>query len=534
MSQSVVKTFNTVGPCVAEEHYLLPVLERQPGINKLIEDKNYFVLHAPRQSGKTTFLRFYADRINAKERMYALTCSLATLRTLEDSEVAMTRMAAQINRALKISGVKAFKDLAFPDDSLPQSNPSVKIRKFLNYLSVNLDKELVIFFDEADCLEPSPLVTFLAQVRDGYNERHRNPKSKFPRSMALVGMRDIRDYLSQVRPDNESKGLASPFNIKKDALTLPNFTPEEIGILYRQHTEASGQIFEDGAIEMAWYWSEGQPWLVNALAYEAVVSILNNDFSKAVTAEIIDAAAKSIILKQPVHIDSLMKRLEEPRVRRVMDAVIAGAQGFDETTISDEDIQYILDLGLLKNENEVYKPSNPIYSEVIVRKLTKRMEQRVPLDYVRRWVDGQTLDMTGLLKAFQDYWRENSEMLGAPDRLTETTPHLVSFTFIQKTLNGYVDEIKREYALGRKRVDLYARYQGVSYPVELKTSKPKHKFTDKVREESLEQLYSYMNKCGSKIGWLVVFDLDWSKNIADKKTWETIQYKGSTIHIVGC
>ncbi|MDR1871331.1 MAG: hypothetical protein LBS60_05280 [Deltaproteobacteria bacterium] len=403
----------------------------------------------------------------------------------------------------------------------------------MNSLCEDLDKDLALFFDEADCLTGPGLLAFLAQIRNSYQTR-RQPGDKFPRSMALVGLRDIKDYLAN-EDGAEPKGPPpNLFNIKEDSLTLPNFTPEEIGILYRQHTEASGQVFEAGAILRAWYWSEGQPWLVNALAYKAVASLLKNDYSKAVTAEIIDAAARSIILKQPGHIDSLMERLAEPKVRRVMDAVIAGAQGFEETTISDEDIQRVLDLGLLKNENEVYQPSNPIYSEVIVRKLTKRMERRVPQNYVGRWTNGPTLDMTGLWKAFQNYWRENSEMLGAPDRLTETTPHLVSCAFIQKTLNGYVDEIKREYALGRKRVDLDARYQGVSYPVELKTSKPGHIFTDQVREKSLEQLYSYMDKRGSKTGWLVVFDLDWSKNSGDKLTWETIQYKGSTIHLVGC
>jgi hypothetical protein len=70
--------------------------------------------------------------------------------------------------------------------------------------------------------------------------------------------------------------------------------------------------------------------------------------------------------------------------------------------------------------------------------------------------------------------------------------------------------------------------------VELKTQSLGHNFTDKVREESLEQLHIYMDKCGSKIGWLVIFDLDWDKKWTDKITWNLIQYKDSTIHLVGC
>jgi hypothetical protein len=533
MSQPAIKTFNTAGPCVPSKHYMLPVLPRQTDADNMIEGKYYFVLHAPRQSGKTTYLQFLTDKINAEGRMYAFACSVATLRTVTDSEVAMTSLTAQINISLKLSGVKALKELAFFDDSMSKYDSSIKIRLFLNYLSTTLDKELVVFFDEADCMEPSPLITFLAQIRDGYNDRDRNPDSKFPKSMALVGMRDIKDYLIHVRPEEASKGLASPFNIKKEALTLANFTEKEIGILYHQHTEASGQIFENPAIARAWYWSEGQPWLVNALAFEAVVTILKNDYTKAVTAEIIDQAARAIIHNRPVHIDSLMERLKEPRVRRVMDSVITGAPFFDNQ-ISDEDIRYVLDLGLLKSENEVFLPSNPIYGEIIIRTLTHRLERQVPKELEGRWTDGHKLDMTGLLTAFQKYWRENSEMLGAPDRLTESTPHLICFTFIQRVLNSDVEEINREYALGRKRVDLYALYKGVSYPVELKTKSPNVNFSEKDLEKSLKQLHTYMDKCGSKEGWLVIFDLDWDKSWDKKITWETTQFEGYTIHIVGC
>jgi hypothetical protein len=61
----------------------------------------------------------------------------------------------------------------------------------------------------------------------------------------------MRDYLVQVRPDEESKGVASPFNIKKESLTLANFTRNEIQTLYGQHTEVAGQKFTDEAIDRA-------------------------------------------------------------------------------------------------------------------------------------------------------------------------------------------------------------------------------------------------------------------------------------------
>jgi type II secretory pathway predicted ATPase ExeA len=325
----------------------------------------------------TIYLKSLTNHINLEGKYYAMYCSLEANDGVTDDVIAMTRIVVEINKALKYSAIAKLSALSSQIDSLPNIDPSIKVSFFLNYLCVNLDKDLVIFFDEADCLINPPLITFLRQIRIGYNNRSDSKSSKFPRSMALVGLRDIRDYLVQVRSDNESKGLVSRFNIIKDALTLPNFTQDEIGILYRQHTEASGQVFEDKAIEWAWYWSEGQPWLVNALADEAIVKILKMDFGSAITSAIIDEAAENLIKRRDVHIDALLERLKEPRVARVMNAVIAGRSL--KASTYDDDHRYCLDLGLVSlDENNYLRPANAIYQEVLSRVLSESNQCRRP------------------------------------------------------------------------------------------------------------------------------------------------------------
>jgi hypothetical protein len=222
-----MRFFNTNGTCDPSEHYMLPALPRIGGVDGLIEKKLYFVLHAPRQSGKTTYLKALRDKINGDGKYYALYCSLEALDDVTDVETALASIVDLVNSSLRRSMVDNLVKLSFDSDPLPKSGFFVKIYNLLNYISVNLDKDLVIFFDEADCLAPEPLVPFLRQIRQGYNERD-SASSRFPRSLALVGMRDIRDYIAQVRPDSESRGLASPFNIKKESLTLKNFTRDEI------------------------------------------------------------------------------------------------------------------------------------------------------------------------------------------------------------------------------------------------------------------------------------------------------------------
>jgi hypothetical protein len=548
---------------------MLPVLARQPEVDEMIEGEFYFILHAPRQSGKTTYLQTLCQSINSEGRMYALSCSMATLRTVTDPDVAMTRLAAQINQALQISGIEPFKKLSLPDDSLPQSDPSIKISKFLRYLSVNLSKDLVVFFDEADCMDPSPLITFLAQIRDGYNDRHLSPESKFPRSMALVGMRDIRDYLNHARSDEQSRGLASPFNIKKKALTLANFTKDEIRTLYHQHTEASGQVFEESAIDRAWYWSEGQPWLVNALAYEAVVIILKKNYSSTVTADIIDHAAEELIKRRDTHIDSLLERLKETRVINIMDSVFAGTKG--KVAKNEDDQRYCLDLGVVVlDENDNLRPANAIYREVMSRLLTDQIQSVLDDEISKiKWTDGRIIFMNELLKMFQTFWRNvaftfplrintydshitdviKKELDSLPLAYDMSEEYLLSFiirvkdaiarqydeaaysllllAYLQKVVNGGA-LVFRQFAQGRGAVDICILFKDHEYLLECKL------LGQKPREDSLKQLKKYLDTSGEKEGWLVIFDRSQKKSWEEKITWETLQYEGATIHIVGC
>lgn len=54
----MIRFFNTAGPIVREDHYFNEPLNRidLTDILSLIDQKKYFVLHAPRQTGKTSYL----------------------------------------------------------------------------------------------------------------------------------------------------------------------------------------------------------------------------------------------------------------------------------------------------------------------------------------------------------------------------------------------------------------------------------------------------------------------------------------------
>ena len=61
-----MRFFNTAGPVDCERHYCLPPLQRidLDEVLMLIEQQKYFVLHAPRQTGKTSFLLALMAHLN--------------------------------------------------------------------------------------------------------------------------------------------------------------------------------------------------------------------------------------------------------------------------------------------------------------------------------------------------------------------------------------------------------------------------------------------------------------------------------------
>ena len=151
------------------------------------------------------------------------------------------------------------------------------------------------------------------------------------------------------------------------------------------------------------------PWLVNAIARECVEKRLKNDFSKPVTMEMVEQAVQTLILRRDVHIDSLLERLREDRVRKVMEPVITGKE--NAVSMSSDDTLYCLDLGLVKIASGVLTVSNPIYREVFIRMLTQdtqfNLMSKIP---EIPWLLPDGIDMNGLMEAFQEFWRENSEI----------------------------------------------------------------------------------------------------------------------------
>jgi len=490
-----MRFFNTSGPCDPAKHYMLAPETRLPGVRDLIDQEQYFVLHAPRQTGKTTSVRALARSLTAEGRYAALVATCETGQALGGRlEEGITTVLDALHLAARVDLPEALRPPE-PDASI---SAATRFQDLLTSWSQQCPRPIVLFLDEIDSLVDDLLLSVLRQLRAGFANR----PGMFPQSVALIGLRDVRDYRIRLRLDAESLGTSSPFNIKVESLTLRNFTAEEIAELYGQHTAETGQIFTAEAGGLAFHLTRGQPWLVNALARQAV-QVVESDRRVPIESWHVERAKEILIQRRDTHLDSLIDRLRERRVRRILEPILAGE--FLAPDVLDDDIQFVEDLGLIARSAGL-EIANPIYREIIPRALTAVTQRSLPLGRASFVAADGTLETTVLLEDFRVFWCQHAESFLDRQPYSEAAAQLIFMAFLQRVVNGggFID---REYAIGSGRIDLCVRWPhpgGLQrWAVELKVWRDGR--PDPL-DGGLEQLGAYLDRLGLEEGTLILFD----------------------------
>jgi hypothetical protein len=365
-------------------------------------------------------------------------------------------------------------------------------------------------------------LALLRQLRAGFEAR----PTDFPHSIALVGLRDVRDYKIRRRPERESLGTGSPFNVKTESLFMLGFTPEEVNALLSQHTQETGQIFPTEVRQEIYRLTQGQPWLTNALARQIVAKVLKNDYSQPITLAHVIQAKEELIQRRDTHLDSLIDKLREPPVKLVVTAILNG----DTPTFDDlnDAILYTRDLGLIAPKPPV-RFANPIYQEIVPRVLSFGFEEFLPEEVVdpQWYIQHGRLNLEALLVAFQDFYREHAEVWLAKYDFREAGRQLLLMAFLQRIIHAG-GRIEREMAAGNGRCDLWLEYGGEQFVIELKLyRKPK------TRDEGLQQLARYLSRLGLQQGYLIIFEtranIPWEERISR----EEVEVAGKTVIVLG-
>ena len=524
-----MRFFNTEGPVDCARHYCLPPLARldMDDVAALIAQQKYFLLHAPRQTGKTTCLLALADYLNERGDYQAVYANIEAAQAWRENVA--EGMATAVTYIANFAADRTGDPYAVPimQEVLATSAPGAQLGVFLARWCEQLAKPLILLLDEVDSLVGDTLISLLRQLRAGYPNRPR----QFPQTVILCGVRDIQDYRIQ---SSEGKAVitgGSAFNIKAESLRLGDFNQLETNSLLFEHTADTGQEFTPAALDLIWTFTVGQPWLVNALAYEVTWRIKSGrDRSRPITAEDVQQAKENLILRRVTHLDQLADKLREPRVHRVVEAILTGDR--EPSVIPPEDISYVRDLGLITTVGQL-RIANPIYQEVIPRELTYSTQLTIsenPAWYVLP--DGR-LDLPKLLANFQQFFREHSAAWLQGADYKEAGPQLLLQAFLQRIINGG-GRVDREYGLGRRRTDLLIMwpYPGGIQRAVIEIKLLYHNLEQTIAD-GLEQTWAYADTCGADEAHLVIFDRTPDKSWAEKIWVRHEQHRGLTITVWG-
>ena len=520
-----MRFFNTAGPVRAEDHYAIPPLARGDvsGLFQRIRDKQYFVLHAPRQTGKTSALIALRDLLNSGEAgdLRCVDVNVEVGQVARDDVLAgMRAILSSLSMSAELLGDPYLNGVW--GDVLAQSGPHDALRQALTRWCLANPTPLVLLLDEIDSLVGDTLLSVLRQLRAGYPQRPRG----FPQSVVLCGVRDISmrgaspsrtpaegscDYRIRSSTGEVVAG-GSPFNVAATSLRLGDFTEQETCQLMQQHVDETKQPITPAARKAVWEQTRGQPWLVNALCAGACFeSEAGRDRSRPIDADDIRAAREKLVVSRRTHLDQLAHKLEEERVRRVVAPILSGGEGEHQT----RDLEYVRDLGLI-DAGHPPRMANPIYAEVVPRELGYVLQSS--LDQQPAWYvdDAGALDLRKLLTAFATFYGEHAEhWLRRFKDYREAAPQLILQAYLQRVGNSG-GRIEREYGLGRGRTDLlvlWPRQAGQPYDLWQRFVIECKVLRDSARqslaatiERGVEQTLGYMRTCNAEEGHLVVFD----------------------------
>jgi hypothetical protein len=531
--------FNITGPN-KEDHYGLDPLKRidYRSIETLIERGRYFSVCSARQSGKTTFLLALKKKINVGKKYRCLYCNV------EAAEAA----GNDATKGVKLILSRIAQEVEFEfQDSWPYENFSSILEHtgaegaLISFFERWARKEqlsqppIVLLLDGVDLLVGRTLASVLRQMRTGQI----NSPLLFPQSVILCGVRDIRDTDIQIG-DEFCIGRGGS-DIRESSIVLPNFTQGEIKELCDQYTAETGQAFNENAFPRIYALTGGRPWLVNALLCEAIYEMgFGYDVSRSLTFGMIDAAKDHFIARQDSYMDQLANKLSSRSIRETLFPILVG--GGWEKKPSQEDLDYLEDLELIKKTSSGWGITNAIYREILPKVMGRNLKEELfhVVDRTQFLKPDGRLDFRSMIKFYQKLYCDYFLTWGRRYDLVGVLAQVLLHTFLHYVL-GDRGRMECDYALSTGRVDISV---GWGYSLE-GGERREERFVVEIRlfdvtksheaviRAGVAQVADYAKPRQVHEVYLIVLDEDDSKTWYDRLFQEEHTYKDSQIHVYG-
>lgn len=520
------KKFHIQGPCFPKLHFMADTSAKQKAMIKMALAGDYFVISRPRQFGKTTTLRFLAQKINEREDFiaYPITFEGMGEKTFAD-ETAFCRyffsLIEETARFIHRPALPILKQLKEPINNLGSLSSS--ITDFIEQVG----KKVVILIDEVDSSSNHQLfLEFLGMLRKKYLQTHAGLDFTF-HSVILVGVHDIKTLKLKIRSDKDTK-LNSPWNIAAEFTIDMSFSVPEIIPMLEDYVQERGVQMDIPAIAQQLHdYTSGYPFLVSKICKVMDEAILPEKTEQMWTLQDLENAVGKLLPEENFNFDSLTKNLENnPDLYAVVRSILLENR-WVSYNIHNPIIKLGVTYGIFKNNqgNGRLQIHNQIYQQVIYNYMVSKIETDPELNRYQHvgnfYLSERTLDMNTIILQFQSFMKEHHS--DKDEKFLEREGRLIFLAYLKPIINGKGYTFVEAQISQEKRMDVVITYYDNKYIVELKRW-----YSNVYHQDGLVQLADYLERQNHQKGWLVIFDF--RKN----KKWESepIRKNGKDIFAV--
>ena len=496
-----MRRFGTEGRLYLEDNYVVPRTAETTDFIDRIKQGKYIVLFAPRQTGKTTFFQLALNTLTAKDSTYFP----IQLNFEEYEDVAPTDfytyfyrdVRKEIEAVFQRHGEVLSETLGQFLDNV-EINDHVSMRMFFQELSSFLkNQKVVLIIDEFDGIPQDAVKGFLRSLRRIYL----SGRTRCPHSVGIIGIKNIIQL-------NYDRSI-SPFNIQQE-FHLPNFTLEQVGELFEQYTDETGQAFTPEVITAIHKQTGGQPVLVSRFG-QILTEELDTPKTDTITMEHFTTAHAQLLQERNTNINHLTTNVrKDPRFERLLMRIMERDEGVPFSPRSDI-IDALATYGVIKRGSDgMCEILNPIYLYCILdvfKPLVNGLEQEyLPEETISDFGEYLTstgqVEMVALLDNFRDFIaRAGFRILQVPDTPQESVGRHLLLAYLDVFVRRIGGMMYIEVQTGRGRMDLLITYNGWKYIVETKVWRGERRY-----QSGKPQLAAYLKSEGTPEGYYVVFD----------------------------
>lgn len=506
------KYFNVNGICYPDEHYMVNIEDRLDKIQKLVDEKKYFVINRARQYGKTTTMNLLVKYLSSNYITFFISFEGLGESAFEKEASFCSMICKLLYDTIRYEEVSALeepvKNMIFEIVKNNGIEDMPSLSDLVSDICGITKKPVVLMIDEVDQASRCKVfLDFLGVLRSKFLKRATRPTFQ---SVILAGVYDIKNLRHRIREDNEHQ-FNSPWNIAADFAVDMSFTAEDIAGMLRDYAaDKKCEMDIQEVAEEIYEYTSGYPYLVSKICKlmdESSECIAGGSFTKWGVAE----AVKILLKENSTLFDDMRKKLTDyPELKQMLYAMLFCGEAY-----SYNPDNFAMDIGtmfgFLKEQDGQAVVSNRIFetrlynlflSEEMTGNITYQTGEREKNQFVKNGMLDMDLVLEKFMIHFRDIYGEST------DKFVEENGRRMFLLYLKPIINGVGNYYIEAQTRDQTRTDVVVDYLGRQYIIELKIWRG-----NEYNKRGEQQLAEYLEYYHLERGYLLSFNFNKNKRI---------------------